>query len=361
MKTICMFNHKGGVSKTTTSFHLAWMLAEKGKRVLLVDADSQCNLTSIVIGEEQFEQFYVEYPARNLKSALAPAFEARTVELKAVDCHEKVGRPGLFLVPGSFELSAYELSLAVSFTLSETMSTVKHLPGSLAFLLSTTGKKYEADYAVVDMNPSLSAINQSLLVSSEYFILPTAPDTFSAMAIRSLAQILPKWEKWALRARAVFADATYPLPQVTPKFLGTIIQGYNIRKGQPVKAAQAGIDRIIESVQAELVPRLSEAGMTLDREDYESDDYCLAKIPDFQSLNAKYHENGIPVFSLPDELLGQGTVLEQYQVMRERFRGVFSDLAERILRLTGNARDYPAVRNQLAEGETTRVHLPSLA
>jgi chromosome partitioning protein len=42
---IVFFNHKGGVSKTTTTYNLGWKIAEKGKRVLLVDADPQCNLT----------------------------------------------------------------------------------------------------------------------------------------------------------------------------------------------------------------------------------------------------------------------------------------------------------------------------
>ena len=35
-KIVCLFNHKGGVSKTTTAFNLGWMLATKGKRVSLV-------------------------------------------------------------------------------------------------------------------------------------------------------------------------------------------------------------------------------------------------------------------------------------------------------------------------------------
>ena len=38
-KIISLFNHKGGVSKTTTTFHLGWMLAILGKRVMIVDAD----------------------------------------------------------------------------------------------------------------------------------------------------------------------------------------------------------------------------------------------------------------------------------------------------------------------------------
>ncbi|MFE7959245.1 ParA family protein, partial [Streptomyces sp. NPDC057413] len=42
-----MFNNKGGVSKTTTCFNLSWMLAERGKTVIMVDADPQCNLTGM--------------------------------------------------------------------------------------------------------------------------------------------------------------------------------------------------------------------------------------------------------------------------------------------------------------------------
>lgn len=54
-KIISLFNHKGGVSKTTTAFHLGWKMAEKNKKVLLVDLDSQCNLTGMVLGWEDID------------------------------------------------------------------------------------------------------------------------------------------------------------------------------------------------------------------------------------------------------------------------------------------------------------------
>ena len=60
-KRIVFFNHKGGVSKTTTACNLGWKLAE-GDRVLLVDADPQCNLTSLII--ENFDSYYLDEATR---------------------------------------------------------------------------------------------------------------------------------------------------------------------------------------------------------------------------------------------------------------------------------------------------------
>jgi cellulose biosynthesis protein BcsQ len=80
---ISLFNHKGGVSKTTTTFNLGWMLARKDQRVILVDCDPQCNLTGMVLGFDHLERpDSIEgkrdgYPL-NIKEGLAPAFESRS-------------------------------------------------------------------------------------------------------------------------------------------------------------------------------------------------------------------------------------------------------------------------------------------
>jgi len=62
-KSICLFNHKGGVSKTTTTFNLGWSLARLGRKVVMVDLDSQANLTGLVLGymaidDNRMEEFY---------------------------------------------------------------------------------------------------------------------------------------------------------------------------------------------------------------------------------------------------------------------------------------------------------------
>jgi cellulose biosynthesis protein BcsQ len=73
LKVISLFNHKGGASKTTTTFNLGWMLASKGKKVILVDADPQCNLTGMVLdyrGPSDLEKFYQAESERNIMAGL---------------------------------------------------------------------------------------------------------------------------------------------------------------------------------------------------------------------------------------------------------------------------------------------------
>lgn len=333
MPIISLFNHKGGVSKTTTAFHLGWMLTEKGYKVLLVDADSQCNLTSLFLGDK-FEDYYEQNPSGNIKFALSPAFESKPELIKAFPGIQSPRNEKLFLIPGSFDLSEYEVPLGVSFSLSDTMLPLKNLPGSFYKLINETAISIEADYVIVDMNPSLSAINQVLLVSSNYFIVPTSPDIFSLMAIRSLAKVLPRWESWAKNARIAFKDTLYPMPQETPVFLGTIVQRFNIRKGQPTRANQQAISQISHAVESELFTNLQRLSMTLSSKSY-PEDYCLAEISDFSSLNALYQRHGTPVFALTDSQLDVGgEILAQYSVIRDRFRTVFSELADEVITMT---------------------------
>lgn len=99
--------------------------------------------------------------------------------------------------------------------LSSALGSMENLPGALNYLVESTAEKYNIDYVLFDMNPSLSAINEDVLISSDYFMVPMSPDYFSIMAVNSLSRILPMWERWA---RSAFSNATYKLPDKTPVF-----------------------------------------------------------------------------------------------------------------------------------------------
>jgi cellulose biosynthesis protein BcsQ len=341
---ISMFNHKGGVSKTTTTFHLGWMLASQGKRVLLVDADPQCNLTGLILGyrgEDEFESFYKKEPDRNIRSGLAPAFESQPKALSAVQVVDVAGSANLFLLPGHIRLSEYEVTLGIAQELSGTIQTLQNLPGSIKCLLDLTASAVAADYVLVDMNPSLGSINQNILMTSDYFIVPSSPDFFSVMAIDSLALTLPRWRGWSLSAQAspVLQAASYAYPKKTPRLLGTIIQKFRPRKGAPTEGFQAWIDDINSRVNTRLVPALAPIGMTLSDSAYDvvpglRPSLCLALIADFNTLIAKSQEHTTPVFALTDQQLGHvGTVLDSDKKKRSEFLAAFTSLADSVTKL----------------------------
>ncbi len=212
-KKIAFFNNKGGVSKTTTTFNLGWMLATKGHRVVLVNADPQCNLSGLVLGykgPKEFETFYEKQPERNIRAGLTPAFESQPKVIEAIECVPVEGNPNLFLLPGHIGLSEYEVGLGMAQQLSAPIPTLQNLPGSLSYLMEKTGKRYDAEYVLIDMNPSLSSINQNLVMTSDFFLVPASPDYFSVMAINSLTRVLPRWRAWSRAASSmqVFRDAS---------------------------------------------------------------------------------------------------------------------------------------------------------
>lgn len=342
---IALFNHKGGVSKTTTTFNLGWMLASKGKRVILVDTDPQCNLSGMVLGfsnKQELEEVYERN--QNIKSGLAPAFESQPRLISAVDCITIEDQDGLFLLPGHVGLAEYEVTLGLAQELSASIQTLKNLPGSIAYLLDKTAEKYSADYILIDMSPSLSSINQNLLMTSDFFILPTIPDFFSVMAIDSLATILPKWHQWSIKASElkILKEADYPFPKVTPLFLGTIIQNYRIKYRKPSAAFQEWITGIKDAVSDRLIPALSREKMVFPENVYASqgmgNDLCLIQMSDFNSLIAVSQNCQTPVFALNPQQIGQtGNVLDNTLESQSHFKEAFSTLADRIINLTSNA------------------------
>jgi cellulose biosynthesis protein BcsQ len=340
---ISLFNHKGGVSKTTTAFNLGWMLARKNKKVMLVDCDPQCNLTGMVLGLKDLESADIIQGKRdgkplNVKDGLLPAFESQPIPLAPVELTRIGNNDQLFLLPGHIGLAEYEVTLGIAQELSGSVVTLKNLPGSIRHLLNLTAEVHEIDYIIVDMSPSLGALNQNLLSVSDYFLIPMHPDYFSNMAIGSLSNVLPKWRNWAITAanNPVLMSAAYPFPKVCPKLLGYIVQKYRPRGGVPSRAFQTWIDELETNVAEQLIPALEKAGMTLDKKVYQKANiglnHPMLQMPDFNSLIAKSQEYQVPIFELTAEQLEQvGVVLQTTQNSQNEFRRLFSEAADKVI------------------------------
>lgn len=346
MKKIAIFNHKGGVSKTTTAFNVGWKLAKKGKKVLLVDADSQCNLSLYSLGNEKFDTFYSSENRNNIKDALEPAFKSKPRLIDAIDCIQIPNNDNLYLLPGNLDLSECEVQLGLSFQLTDSVGALENLPGSFNYLFEKVASRYDIEYVIIDMNPSLSSINQDLLITSDYFFVPTSPDIFSYMAIKSLSRILPNWERWAKNARLLFKDAEYPLPMNTPKFLGYTINDYNLSRGKPTKAFAELMDRISTVISHDLVPNLEKEAMLLSDEKYvtaqklnkklksqhrELQKYCIAEISNFNKLIALSNDKSIPIFELSNIGMQEG----QRKTLGW-FKALFDLIVDKIILMTSD-------------------------
>jgi cellulose biosynthesis protein BcsQ len=109
-KRLAIFNHKGGVGKTTLTVNVAEALASLGKRVLVVDSDPQCNLTSYLIEatvvDDMLDRSETD-AGETLWSALKPVADG-TGDIRLIK-PKTIG--SLFLLPGDILLSRFEQDL----------------------------------------------------------------------------------------------------------------------------------------------------------------------------------------------------------------------------------------------------------
>jgi chromosome partitioning protein len=338
---ISLFNHKGGVSKTTTAFNLGWAMADRGKQVLIVDADPQCNLTGTVLGFDgvnDFSVFYKNNPGANISDSLTPVFKGTGSLLKPATI-TKTSNKNLFLLAGNIDLSENETQISVALSTSAAIPALQNIPGSVCALLRMTAEANKLDAVIVDMSPSVGALNQCLLMGSDYFIVPTSPDYYCNQAISSLARVLPRWNV----SVSLFRTPTllYPFPAAPPKFCGIISQRYRPRSGNPAYSFQQWIDVIKQTVLNELIPVLVSNKMTVSVPEFNAaspsdSPYNLINIADFNSLIAQSQKHNTPVFALTDAEIEQvGVILATMKESRDTFKGCFNALANSIELLTG--------------------------
>ncbi len=295
-------------------------MADRGKRVLIVDGDPQCNLTGTVLGFDgvsDFGEFYKQYPEANISSCLEPIFKATGTSLKPAMVTETSNK-NLFLLAGNIDLAENETQISVALSTSAAIPALQNIPGSLCALLRMTAEEYKLDAVIIDMSPSVGALNQCLLMGSDYFIVPTSPDYYCNQAISSLSRVLPRWNAGVDHFRN--SSLLYPFPANPPRFCGIISQRYRPRMGNPAQSFQQWIDVIKDTVIKEFVPALSLNKMAVSVAEFNAGapadiPFNLINIADFNSLIAQSQKYSTPVFALDDAQIEQTGVI--LQTMKE--------------------------------------------
>ncbi|MBS2961931.1 ParA family protein [Actinocrinis puniceicyclus] len=342
MKTLALFNNKGGVGKTTLTYHLAHMLQRLGYRVLAVDLDPQANLTSSFLDDGDLAELWGEpedalagsaYPRRlpgtgimsgdtgTVAAAIEPLLD-QTGDVRFFDPAQI--RAKLSLVPGDLELSRFEDKLSDAWPRCFTGSDKGALRVSTAFhrIIQDAGERATADIALIDVGPNLGAINRSALLAADCVLMPLAADLYSLRGLRNLGPSLRDWRRAWQDTVIPRAPKDMRLPAGTMEPIGYVIMQPVMRLSRPVRAYEPWLRRIPE------VYATSVLGEPFDPE--AGGDYHIATMPNYQSLMPLAHDARKPMFDLRagDGALGatQAYVDKCYQDFRRLAKAVAARL-----------------------------------
>lgn len=328
MKSIAVFNNKGGVGKTTLLCNLAASLAyHRDCKVLVIDADPQCNATQYMFNDTTLEAIY-EKGGFTLLDVVKPLAHGKGF-VKAL----KVKRSPKFkvdVIPGDPGMSLEEDRLATDWV-QATGGDIRGLRTTFLFsqLLS---RCEEYDYVFFDMGPSLGSINRAVLVAVDFFITPMSTDIFSVRAIDNISLSLSAWKKKLDRALQDIEGTIEELEIENPgwrlQFLGYLTQQYTAKtirgKKQPVRAFEKIAKKIPLRIEKELISRFTNSPRA-------KAFFDLGSIPTLHSLIPLAQTGHTPIFNLKsaDGVVGAHfTKVREYGEIINLIAGKFEDQVE---------------------------------
>jgi len=326
MKTLAFFNNKGGVGKTTLVYHLAWMFAELGLSVLAADLDPQANLTSMFLSEDELEDIWEEDgSSRTVTGCLAPLMEGTGDIAKP---HIAQITPQIGLIVGDLSLSSVEDELSDQWPdCLDRKARAFRVITAFWRMLEMGASQQQADVVLIDVAPSLGALNRTALISASHVVIPLVPDLYSIQGLKNLGPTLKAWrEEWGERLeRNPVPTLSLPEGKMTP--VGYVVLQHAVRLDRPVKAYQRWLDRVPSVYRRSVLAETPSKGSIEATPD--NDPNCLAQLKHYRSLMPLAQEARKPMFLLTPADGALGGHFQAAQACRKEFRALASDLAGR--------------------------------
>ncbi|PAR34710.1 ParA family protein [Vibrio metoecus] len=218
MKSISIFNNKGGVGKSTLTHHLGCALNELGIKTLMIDLDPQSNLSLFSLTEEQIEKIWHDEDSfiDDYETAKSNILEGRFKEihsqprsihyiLKPIEDgqSDEICLPPPFkvdnnldLIPGRLTLHMFENKVAKQWSEAflgepQALRTIT----AIRQLCFKYQQEHNYEVILIDTSPSLGLLNKVIISNSDAFIIPCAPDMFSDYGIKNIGNALNVWKR----------------------------------------------------------------------------------------------------------------------------------------------------------------------
>ena len=322
---LTFFNNKGGVGKTSLVYHAAWMLSELDHTVLVVDLDPQANLTAAFLDEDTLADLWNDQAStsgRTIHQCIAPLTQVGDIR------DPELRRPAdrLCLLPGDLALSGFEDLLSAEWPNCQGSTNLyRAFRVVTAFwqVVQMGAEQSGASIVLVDVGPSLGAINRSALIATDFVAVPLAADLFSRQGLRNLGPTLRRWRLDWKRRRDNWADPDFALPGGNMQPIGYLIQQHGVRLSRPVKAYDRWARQMPAEYSRSVLGEASPAGAM----DPRDDEHCIATMKHYRNLVPLSLDARKPIFSLS---AGDGALGSHAAAARDAFSD-FRALAENLL------------------------------
>ena len=227
-KVIALTNQKGGVGKTTTAVNLGVCLSKQGKKVLLVDADAQANLT-MSLGYPRPDDLPI-----SLATIMQDIIDDKPFDVQKGILHHS---EGVDLLPSNIELSGLEVRLINAISRERVLTTC----------INEVKKNY--DYVLVDCMPSLGMLTINALAAADSVVIPTQPHYLSAKGLELLLRSVSKVRRQInphLRIDGILMTMVMPRTNIYKEVTALVRRAY----GQNIKVFDVQIPHSIRAVEA---------------------------------------------------------------------------------------------------------------
>ena len=306
MNTIAVFNNKGGVGKTTLLCNIAayYSFIQK-KKVLVIDADPQCNATTYLLDDQKIEEVYSDESVKTLYDYIEP-YQSGDGFIDS-PIQKSIGF-GVDLVLGDTRLALMEDFLSGEW--SDSSNAIQRSIKTVCFLKKLyLDIKRKYDFVFIDVGPSLGVLNRLVLLFTDGFIMPTSSDIFCLRAIDNISKAIEQWIKTFDKLQEEYYDkkgSYYSLSDekvvANPQFLGYVNQQYTSRTKGGIRQAVKAYDEIISQMPKLVTEKMSKYYPQKLNVQY----LKLGEIPNFNSLIPMSQTAHKPVFRLDshDGVLG---------------------------------------------------------